>query len=80
MKILKRYYILCNVLYEATEVLKTTTHLLIQNTCFKPFFDLELFTRYVFFKLIQEDFIISHCVEIAETYAKKMCDENDEDK
>jgi len=80
LRVLKRYYTLINLLTEAARVLKTSAHILTQNTSFKLYFDLELFTKYLFYKLVQEDFLIHPVIELAEIYVDKMTEENDEDK
>ena len=80
LRVLKRYYTLINLLTEAARVLKTSVHILTQNTPFKLYFDLELFTKYLFYKLVEEDFLIHPVVELAEIYVDKMTEENDEDK
>lgn len=80
LRILKRYYTLINILTEACDDLKQAIKILINNTSFKNYFDVELFSKFLFIKLVQEDFLISQVVEIAELYVEKMNEEDDEDK
>ena len=68
MRILKRYYYLYNTLIEAAEALKKPMRNLLQNTRFENHFDLCLFKKYMFQKLIREDYILNEIIEVTESF------------